>query len=79
MKSAIAAARLGLLLAAVAAPAAAQTIYPLNRAQILVGADFDLKVEFPGAPASADVKVTIDGEDAGQLFGKKPPFGGIIP
>ena len=38
MKSAIAAARLGLLLAAVATPAAAQTIYPLNRAQILVGA-----------------------------------------
>jgi alkaline phosphatase len=72
MKSAIAAARLGLLLAAVATPAAAQTIYPLNRAQILVGADFDLKVEFPGAPASADVKVTIDGEDAGQVLGKPP-------
>ena len=35
MKSPIAAARLGLLLAAVATPAAAQTIYPLNRAQIL--------------------------------------------
>ena len=72
MKSAIAAARLGLLLAAVATPAAAQTIYPLNRAQILVGADFDLKVEFPGAPESADVKVTIDGEDAGQALGKAP-------
>ena len=72
MKSAIAAARLGLLLAAVATPAAAQTIYPLNRAQILVGADFDLKVEFPGAPASADVKVTIDGEDAGLVLGKTP-------
>ena len=72
MKSAIAAARLGLLLAAVATPAAAQTIYPLNRAQILVGADFDLKVEFPGAAASADVKVTIDGEDAGLVLGKTP-------
>jgi alkaline phosphatase len=72
MKSAIAAACLGLLLAAVATPAAAQTIYPLNRAQILVGADFDLKVEFPGVPASADVKVTIDGEDAGQVLGKTP-------
>jgi alkaline phosphatase len=46
--------------------------YPLNRAQILVGADFDLKVEFPGAPESADVKVTIDGEDAGQALGKAP-------
>ena len=72
MKSAIAAARLGLLLAAVATPAAAQTIYPLNRAQILVGADFDLKVEFPGAPASPDVKVPIDGEDAGLVLGKAP-------
>ena len=28
----------------------AQTIYPLNRAEILSGARFDLKVEFPGAP-----------------------------
>jgi alkaline phosphatase len=72
IKSAIAAARLGLLLVAVATPAAAQTIYPLNCAQILVGADFDLKVEFPGAPASGDVKVTIDGEDAGQVLGKMP-------
>jgi alkaline phosphatase len=61
MKNAIAAARLGLSLAAVATPAAAQTIYPLDRAQILVGADFDLKVEFPSAPASADVNVTIGG------------------
>ena len=29
----------------------AQTIYPLDRAEILAGARFDLKVEFPGAPA----------------------------
>jgi alkaline phosphatase len=72
MKSAIAVACLGLLLAAVAAPVAAQTIYPLNRAQILVGADFDLKVEFPGAPAPADVKVTINGEDAAKVLGKPP-------
>ena len=28
----------------------AQTIYPLNRAHILSGAAFDLKVEFPGSP-----------------------------
>ena len=28
--------------------AGAQTIYPINRAEILAGAKFDLKVEFPG-------------------------------
>ena len=32
-------------------PAAAQTIYPLTRAEILAGSKFDLKVEFPGMPA----------------------------
>ena len=31
----------------------AQTIYPLTRAEILAGAKFDLKVEFPGAPEQA--------------------------
>ena len=34
------------LLAGLAAPAAAQTIYPLNCAEILAGSTFDLKVEF---------------------------------
>ena len=43
---------LGVAMAALsAAPASAQTIYPLTRAEILAGARFDLKVEFPGAPA----------------------------
>src|ERR1700687_2928256 len=73
MKLTIAAACVGVLLgAAVAAPAAAQTIYPINRAQILTGAAFDLKVEFPGAPAPADLKVTINGEDATRVLGKTP-------
>ena len=72
MKLTTAAAYAGLALAPVAAPAAAQTIYPINRAQILTGAAFDLKVEFPGAPASADVKVTINGDDAAKVLGKPP-------
>src|SRR6476660_4584852 len=38
------------LLALAAVPAHAQTIYPLNRAEFLAGARFDLKVEFPVAP-----------------------------
>jgi len=53
-------------------PAAfAQTIYPLNRAEILSGAKFDFKVEFPGSPARDAVSVTINGEDAVKLLGGK--------
>ncbi len=48
----------------------AQTIYPLNRAEILAGSRFDLKVEFPGAPPTAGVRVTINGADAGAVFGR---------
>src|SRR5689334_18264247 len=72
MKSAVAAARLGVLLAVTSAPAYAQAIYPLNKAQILAGANFDLKVEFPGAPAPSDIKVTINGEDAAKVLGQAP-------
>ena len=54
--------------------AQAQTIYPLNRAEILAGAKFDLKVEFPGAPEQSAVKVTINGEDAASVLGKAPTF-----
>src|SRR6185503_161259 len=53
-------------------PAAAQTIYPLTRAEILVGAKFDFKVEFPTTTAPKDVKVTVNGRDAAQVFGKAP-------
>ncbi|HUJ36285.1 MAG TPA: alkaline phosphatase [Hyphomicrobium sp.] len=72
MKNAIGWACFGLLLTAVAMPAVAQTIYPINRAQILTGANFDLKVEFAGTPAPADIKVTINGEDAAKALGKAP-------
>lgn len=56
------------------APATAQTIYPLNRAEILEGSRFDFKVEFPNAPASADVKVTINGKPANEAFGREAQF-----
>ena len=56
------------------APAAAQTIYPLNRAEILAGARFDLKVEFPGAPARDAVAVTIDGVPAETALGAAASF-----
>jgi alkaline phosphatase len=52
--------------------AEAQTIYPLNRAEILAGSKFDLKVEFPGAIAADKLKVTVDGKDAAEVFGAKP-------
>src|SRR5258708_20602272 len=50
----------------------AQTIYPLNRAEILSGSRFDLKVEFPGAPPAAAMRVTINGADAASVIGKGP-------
>ncbi len=66
---------LGAAMAALAAvPASAQTIYPLNRAEILSGARFDLKVEFPGAPAQGAVSVKINGEDAAMVAGKSAAF-----
>ena len=55
---------------AIAPSAHAQTIYPLDRAEILAGARFDLKVEFPGSPAQAAVRVTINGENAATVAGK---------
>ena len=54
--------------------AQAQTIYPLDRAEILAGGKFDLKVEFPGAPEQAAVKVTINGQDAAKVLGQTPVF-----
>jgi alkaline phosphatase len=65
---------IGLALALSCASADAQTIYPLNRAEILVGGRFDLKVEFPGSPAQSAVKVTINGEDAATVTGKAVTF-----
>jgi alkaline phosphatase len=56
------------------AGALAQTIYPLDRADILAGGKFDLKVEFPGAPAQTAVKVTINGQDASKVLGQTPEF-----
>lgn len=57
-----------------ALPAGAQTIYPLDRAEILAGSLFDFKVEFPGAPASDAVSVTVNGEDPAKVFGAAASF-----
>ncbi|MDQ7988597.1 MAG: alkaline phosphatase [Candidatus Dactylopiibacterium sp.] len=58
------------LLAAAALPVAAQTLYPLNRAEILAGSRFDLKVEFPGPAEAAQVRLTLNGQDHARVFGK---------
>jgi alkaline phosphatase len=65
---------LGAALAAIPAALHAQTIYPINRAEILAGARFDLKVEFPGAPAESAARVTINGQPAAALLGKTAQF-----
>jgi alkaline phosphatase len=63
---------LGATMFVAAGTAGAQTIYPLNRAEILAGARFDLKVEFPDAPPATAIHVTINGADAATVAGKSP-------
>lgn len=62
------------MLVAAAGCAAAQTIYPIDRADILAGARFDLKVEFAGTVDPAQAQITINGQEAGAVFGKPPSF-----
>ncbi len=59
-----------LVAATLALPAAAQTIFPIDRADILSGSHFDFKVEFPGIVDPATVTVTINGQDHAKVLGK---------
>ena len=55
---------IGQCLRPLAATAAhAQTVYPIDRADILAGARFDFKVEFAGRLAPDQIKVTVNGAD----------------
>ena len=54
--------------------AAAATILPLDRATILVSSPFDVKVEFDGVVAEADVSVTINGQPVANVLGKAATF-----
>ncbi|WP_293810916.1 alkaline phosphatase [uncultured Bosea sp.] len=54
--------------------ALAQTIYPINRAEILEGSRFDFKVEFPNAPTSTEVTVTVNGKPVAEIFGRPTSF-----
>ncbi|HXI06967.1 MAG: alkaline phosphatase [Bradyrhizobium sp.] len=64
-------AALSLLLAG---SATAQTVYPIDRAEILSGARFDFKVEFPDKVDPAKLKVTLNGQDYAAAFGKAGTF-----
>jgi alkaline phosphatase len=52
----------------------AQTVYPIDRAEILIGTKFDLKVEFDTQIDQSKAKVTINGRDHGAVFGKAAEF-----
>jgi alkaline phosphatase len=52
----------------------AQTIYPIDRAEILAGAHFDFKVEFPGPVDPVKMKVTVNGADYSDAFGQSGNF-----
>src|SRR5262245_23309466 len=54
--------------------AAALTMYPVDRAEILAGAQFDVKVEFDGVIAESDAKLTINGREPAAVFGRAPQF-----
>lgn len=59
---------------ALSSAAGATTLYPLDRATIMIGSPFDLKVEFDAVVKREDVKVTINGEPAEKVLGKDIQF-----
>ncbi|MSO67966.1 MAG: alkaline phosphatase [Pseudolabrys sp.] len=56
------------------APATAQTLYPIDRADILAGSHFDFKVEYPGLQKPGSVPVTINGEPYAKVLGRTAAF-----
>lgn len=52
----------------------AQAVFPVDRADILAGALFDVKVEFPGLVAPSDAVLTVNGVDHARQFGKAVQF-----
>lgn len=57
-----------------ASPALTQTIYPIDRADIVAGARFDFKVEYPDVLKADAAKITINGEDYAKVLGKAGTF-----
>lgn len=52
----------------------AATVFPLDRATILVSSPFDVKVEFDGVVAEGDVSVTVNGQPVAEVLGKSFTF-----
>src|SRR5262245_34121837 len=52
----------------------AQTVYPIERADSLVGSRFAVKLEFPGLVDQAKITVTVNGEDHQKVFGRAAVF-----
>ncbi|HYI29434.1 MAG TPA: alkaline phosphatase [Bradyrhizobium sp.] len=63
-----------LVVLASGSPIFAQTVYPIDRAEILAGAKFDFKVEFPDRVDPAKLQVTVNGEDYAAVFGRTGTF-----
>src|SRR5215468_9231190 len=68
------AAAAGIAISMVGSAGFSQTVYPIDRADILVGARFDFKVEFAGLADPTKVSVTLNGKDHAELFGKAATF-----
>ena len=61
-------------IAMAASAGSAQTVYPIDRADILSGARFDFKVEFAGLADASKISITLNGKDYAQVFGKAGTF-----
>jgi len=64
----------GIAIAMAASAGSAQTVYPIDRADILSGARFDFKVEFAGLADPSKISITLNGKDYAQVFGKSATF-----
>src|SRR6476620_986784 len=73
MRTVLAAAA-GIAIAMAASAGSAQTVYPIERADILSGARFDFKVEFAGLADPSKISITLNGKDYAQVFGKSATF-----
>ena len=55
-----------------ASAGSAQTVYPIDRADILSGARFDFKVEFAGLADPAKISVTLNGKTTPRSSARPP-------
>lgn len=49
-------------------------IFPLDRATLLSGGKFDLKVEFPAVVKQDDIKILVEGREYTEVFKEKPVY-----